>query len=105
MGDNNQIRLTKDFIPLHYEIKLDIDIINLSYISKVDILLESQIGNLKYIALNSKSYSSKSKISNYALISHNNSENYIIQYLFSPPIDYTNTISSIYFSLIIIYQK
>ena len=99
MGDNNQIRLTKDFIPFHYEIKLDIDIINLSYISKVDIILESQIDNPKYIALNSKSYSSKSKISNYALISHNNSENYIIQYLSSSPKDYTNTISSIYFSL------
>ena len=94
-----QIRLSKDFIPLHYEISLDIDIINLSYISKVEITIESQIDNPKYISLNLKSYSKESKISNYELISKNNSQNYIKEYLSSAPEDYINTISSIYFSL------
>ena len=94
-----QIRLTKDFIPLHYEISLDIDIINLSYISKVEITIESQIDNPKYLSLNSKSYSKESKISNYKLISENDHYNYIIKYLSFCPEDYTPTISSIYFSL------
>ena len=94
-----QLRLTKDFIPLHYEINLDIDIINLSYISKVEITIESQIDNPKYISLNLISYSKESKISNYELISKHNSENYIIEHLSSAPKDYINTIYSIYFSL------
>ena len=99
MGDS-KIRLEKDFIPLHYDINLDIDIINLTYISKVEIILESQIDNPKYLSLNSKSYSKDSIISNYKLISKKNLDNnFIISHLSTAPEDYTNTISSIYFSL------
>ena len=68
----SQIRLTKDFIPSHYEINLDIDIINLSYKSKVEIYLTSQVDNPKYLSLNSKFYSKTSKLSNYILIYENN---------------------------------
>ena len=75
------LRLNNNFIPLHYEIKVDIDIINISYTSKVDITLESQIDDPKYITLNSKSFSNNSKITNYQLISQSNSVDYIIKYL------------------------
>ena len=94
-----KLRLEKDFIPLHYDIDLDIDIINLSYISKVEIKIKSQKDNPKYLSLNSKSISINSKISNYGLFIQNNSENYIIEHLATAPEDYTNTISSIYFLL------
>ena len=95
------IRLTKDFIPSHYEIRIDLDIINLSYISKVEIFITSQIDNPKYISLNSKFYSKQGKLTNYKLIKEgqNNSLNYIIEKLDKSPDDYTNTISSIYFTL------
>ena len=100
MSNNNpQIRLTKYFIPYHYEINLDLDIINLTYVSKVEIFITSQIDNPKYFSLNSKSYSKESKIINYELINVNRKENYIIEKLDSCPENYTNTISSIYFSL------
>ena len=95
----SEIRLTKDFIPFHYEIFLDIDIINLSYISKIEITIESQIDNPKYLALNSKAYSKESKISNYELIKDNIKTNYIIDHLSFCPEDYQSTISAIYFSL------
>ena len=52
--ENQKIRLEKDFIPLHYDINLDIDIINLSYISKVEITLESQIDNPKYFKVHER---------------------------------------------------
>ncbi len=94
-----EIRLTKDFVPLHYEIFLDIDIINLSYISKIEITIESQIDNPKYLALNSKSHSKKSEISNYELINDDTKNNYIIDHLSFCPEDYKCTISAIYFSL------
>jgi len=98
--EDPKLRLERDFIPLHYDINLDVDIINLSYISKVEITLESLIDNPKYLSLNSKSYSKDSKISNYELISQKNPDNnYIISHLSSAPEDYTNTHSSIYFSL------
>ena len=64
----NELRLTKDFIPSHYEIFFDIDIINLSYVSKVEITMQSSIDNPKYISLNSISSSNENKISNYELI-------------------------------------
>ena len=98
-NENDHLRLTKDFIPSHYEISLDIDIINLSYISKVEINIISQIDNPKYLALNSKSYSDNSTLINYILIKENESENYIIKYLPYCPSDYKKTISSVYFSL------
>ena len=95
-----KIRLTKDFIPSHYEIFFDIDLINLKYISKVEITMISTIDNPKYISLNSKSFSSESKVYNYELIKEkSNQDNYIVEYLSSCPKDYTYTISSIYFSL------
>ena len=51
-ADNSQLRLSKDFIPSHYEIFLDIDIINLEYKSKVSINITSQKENPKYLSLN-----------------------------------------------------
>ena len=49
-----KLRLEKDFIPLHYDIGLDIDIINLLYISRVEIKIKSQKDNPKYLSLNLK---------------------------------------------------
>ena len=100
--DNSQLRLSKDFIPSNYEIFLDIDIINLEYKSKVSIDITSQIENPKYLSLNSKFLSKESKIYNFKLIpfpENNNDKNYIISQLDRCPIDYTKTISSIYFKL------
>ena len=100
--DNSQLRLSKDFIPSNYEIFLDIDIINLEYKSKVSIDITSQIENPKYLSLNSKFFSKESKIYNFKLIpfpENNNDKNYIISQLDRCPIDYTKTISSIYFKL------
>ena len=95
----NELRLTKDFIPSHYEIFFDIDIINLSYISKVELTMQSSIDNPKYISLNSISSSNENKISNYELIKYNSNENYIKEYLSSCPQDYHFSKSAIYFSL------
>ena len=95
----NELRLTKDFIPSHYEIFFDIDIINLSYVSKVEITMQSSIDNPKYISLNSISSSKENKISNYELIKYNSNENYIKEYLTSCPQDYHFSKSAIYFSL------
>ena len=95
----NELRLTKDFIPSHYEIFFDIDIINLSYVSKVEITMQSSIDNPKYISLNSISSSNENKISNYELIKYNSNENYIKEYLSSCPQDYHFSKSAIYFSL------
>ena len=95
----SKLRLTKDFIPLHYDIFFDIDIINLSYTSRVEITINSTIDNPKYISLNSISCSSESKLTNYELIKSDNNLNYINKYLFYCPEDYHKSKSTIYFSL------
>ena len=96
-----RIRLTKNFIPSHYEIRLDLDIINLTYISYVEIFITCQIDCPKYLSLNSKFYSKKSKLTNYQVIKEgqNNSTNYIIKKLDKCPDDHDNTISSVHFLL------
>ena len=95
----SELRLTKDFIPSHYDIHFDIDIINLSYTSKEEIIIHSSIDNPKYISLNSISFSKESKITNYELIKCDNKLNYINEYLSLCPDDYHKSTSSIYFSL------
>ena len=98
----SRLRLSKDFIPSHYEIFLDIDIINLEYKSKVSIDMTSQKDNPKYLALNSKFLSKESKIYDFKLITrseNNNQDNYIINQLDECPKDYLETISTIYFQL------
>ena len=94
-----KLRLTKDFIPSHYDIFFDIDIINLSYTSKVEIIINSTIDNPKYISLNSISCSNESKLTNYELIKLDNNLNYINKYLSLCPEDYHKSKSTIYFSL------
>ena len=99
---NKQLRLSKDFIPSHYEILLDLDIINLLYKSKTCIYIISQKDNPKYLSLNSKFISKEGKIYNYKLtsLSENDEDNFIIKKLDECPIDEcVNTISAIYFEL------
>ena len=103
MSENeSQIRLSKYFIPSHYEIYLDLDIINLSYKSKISIDITSQKDNPKYLILNSLFVSKEGKISNFKLLAlsdDNKEENYIINNSDKSQNGYTQTVRSIYFEL------
>ena len=103
MSENeSQIRLSKYFIPSHYEIYLDLDVINLSYKSKISIDITSQKDNPKYLILNSLFVSKEGKISNFKLLAlsdDNKEENYIINNSDKSQNGYTQTVRSIYFEL------